>query len=135
MRNYNDLVPEPLTEPLRGKLYVLVRADLAPGYQMAQALHAAVEFSCRHCLDRPFRHWHSTSNTVVILAVHDEGSLHFWMRSLQDEGRSFTVFQEPDLLDACTALACLVQPWEQSPFDSLPLALSSGSRHHWWQRR
>ncbi len=82
------------------KLYVALWSGLTPGQRVAQAIHAAAEFA----LDHPevARAWHAATNTVVSVALGDEGL----DRLLFDlEGRESAVFREPDLGDRLTAVA------------------------------
>ena len=55
-----------MTTPARpAKLYVVVRADLSPGVQAAQALHAHRAFVAEY--PEVERVWFETSNTISIL--------------------------------------------------------------------
>lgn len=89
------------------KLYVLVRDDLSPGLQLAQAVHAATAFAQRH----PERS--ASTENAVILAVPDEATL---LSYATDDG---VLFREPDLGDEATAFATVS---EGSAYSSLPLA-------------
>ena len=91
-------------------MYVLVRADLRPGLQMAQAIHAAVDLALSHPEQAAV-----TPNTIV-LAVPDEGALLDWADRLDVP---FVLFAEPDLGGEHTALACF---HTGEPFAALPLA-------------
>lgn len=87
-------------------MYVLVRDDLTPGQQLAQAVHAAVEHTLKH---------HETvgrTPTVVVLAVPDEASLR---RYASGGG---TLFYEPDL-ESYTAMCDI---GDGSRFSTLRLA-------------
>ena len=96
-------------------MYVLVREDLSPGLQLAQAVHASVEFA----LANPERA--KSTPTVVVLGVPDEDTLLAWADTLcfpdckRDE---YVLFHEPDLGEH-TALA-VVDDGER--FASLSLA-------------
>lgn len=82
------------------KLYVALWDGLTPGQRVAQAIHAAAEFVLRH--PEVARAWHASTNTVVSVALSDEGL----DRLLFDlEGREHTTFREPDLGDRLTAVA------------------------------
>lgn len=89
------------------KMYVLVRADLPPGLQVAQAVHASVEYALR--LPSMAR---STPN-VVVLNVPDESTL------LGLAGPAGFLFHEPDVGDEATAYA---EVTTGERFSSLPLA-------------
>lgn len=98
------------------KMYVLVRSDLLPGLQMAQAIHAASYLASSDNIAL-FQH-----PTVVVLNVRDEKHL------IEMAGRHVRlpatpaqiVFTEPDLGGAATAMACYSTGEE---FRGLPLAL------------
>lgn len=52
------------------KLYVVVRADLSPGLQIAQACHACRAFQAEY---RDLEEsWYTTSNTIAVLSVPSE---------------------------------------------------------------
>lgn len=74
--------------PADAKLYVLVRNDLAPGLQMAQAVHAATAFVHLH------PDLYLATPNVVVLSVPDEESL---IAHATPDG---VLFREPDLLPA-----------------------------------
>lgn len=81
-----------------------MRADLAPGQQLAQAIHAAVELAQRS---------DGLPETVVVLAVADEPTLI--TRAVGDG----TLFREPDLGHSATAYAVVS---DGAPFSDLALA-------------
>jgi peptidyl-tRNA hydrolase len=85
------------------RLYIAVRADLPAGLQVAQAAHAAFTFAHDH--PALTAAWHEHSQYLVIVAVPDEAAL----RALADKGVArdipATVWTEPDLDDAVTAVA------------------------------
>lgn len=82
------------------RFYVALWSGLAPGQRVAQAIHAAAEFALRH--PEAARAWHAGTNTVVSVALDEEGL----DRLLFDlEGRAHATFREPDLGDRLTAVA------------------------------
>lgn len=91
------------------------RADLAPGYRLAQSVHAAIAFA----LDWP--DLARAHETVVCLVAPDECAL----ASLADEVDCVR-FYEPDLGGALTAIACIPFPETRKHFRKLPL--DSGQR-------
>jgi hypothetical protein len=98
------------------RMYVLVRADLPPGLQAAQAVHAASYLAVKSAIAL-FQH-----PTVTVLNVEDEDHLEEEAAKAQPkrgapEGFMFT---EPDLDGANTAFACY-DTGEQ--WSHLPLAL------------
>lgn len=95
------------------KLYLLVRGDLPPGLQLAQAVHASVEFTLR------YRDRAASTPTVVVLTVDDEEQLLGWADVLGWKDRSdYALFHEPDLGEH-TALAIVS---DGTRFAGLPLA-------------
>lgn len=77
-------------------MYLLVRGDLSPGAQLAQAIHAAVEYTLEH------RDHVSRTPTVVVLHVDDEDEL----LAYADLCPGHVLFHEPDL-PGHTALAVI----------------------------
>lgn len=111
-------------EPREERLYVVVRADLPPGLQAAQALHAEREFAAEH--PEIEARWHRESNTVVILAVPDEDELFDLLLSLEKSGVVVSEFREPDLdlLHNLSLTAICVEPAAGPLLRHLPLAFS-----------
>lgn len=100
-------------------MYVLVRDDLPPGTQLAQAVHAATEYTLSN-VDRA-----ASTPTVVVLAVRDQAELLEyadvlcgWCPSRTASRRPYALFHEPDLGEH-TALATISDGRE---FSRLPLA-------------
>lgn len=88
------------------KLYVVTRADISPGYQIAQSVHAAVEATVRTPENvRKFP-------VVICLEAKDEEHL------LCLAPVNASIFYEPDLNDEATAFSL----WcDGSQFCELPL--------------
>lgn len=97
-------------------MYVLVRGDLPPGLQAAQACHAASYLSAADPLVL-YQH-----PTTIVLGVADEEELMHNVRQagFYSQGRGF-LFKEPDLNSEATAYACFSNGGE---FKDLSLALS-----------
>lgn len=111
-----------MSEPLLlDRLYVAVRADLSPGLQAAQAVHAAFEFSHQH--PDVVHRWMSDSNYLVIVSVPDEGALCDLMTAAGAKGIGHTAVREPDIGDELTA--CVLAPGDAARrfCSNLPLAL------------
>lgn len=102
------------------KLYVVVRADLAPGLQAAQACHAAMEFVVARHPDLG-RAWHRGSNNLVLLQVPDGAALRDLARQAGRHRIACAEFFEPDLDYAMTAIA--LGPDGGPLVGQLPLAL------------
>jgi hypothetical protein len=74
---------------------VVTRADLSPGVQIAQAVHAAIEYTKEH--DPPL--------VLAVLAARDEIDLVWLVSDAVQLLIPYTSFHEPDLDDALTAVA------------------------------
>jgi hypothetical protein len=84
--------------------------------------HAAFEFALAH--PALLYDWHTTSNTVVVLATSDELSLGRLCDDASAAGLRLVRFHEPDLDGALTAAA--LEPAAHRLVSRLPLALSRG---------
>lgn len=82
------------------RLYVLVRSDLAPGLQLAQACHALQAFNDQH--PARAKAW---AGNIAVLAVSSQQHLAEVVCPLQREGVPVAVFCEPDEGGAATAAA------------------------------
>lgn len=99
------------------KLYIVVRADLPPGMQIAQACHALRQFTSVHSeIDRA---WYEGSNNLVVLQVPGEDELFDLLARAGEI--PITSFREPDLDDDVTAIA--IGPQGSGLVSQLPLAL------------
>lgn len=105
------------------KLYVIVRADLPPGLQIAQAIHAQREYAAQHAESE--RAWYRASNTVAVLAVADELHLRRLIAQAGFEGAKTAVFHEPDRADEMTAAVVEPGPLGHRLCRKLPLALQT----------
>lgn len=85
------------------RLYVVVDGSLAPGLQIAQAIHAKDEFT--RAYPDVEREWARTSNTISVLAIGNEAALD----ALADRCAVMDVrcarFTEVDLDNRLTAIA------------------------------
>ena len=101
------------------KLYLVTRADLEPGAQLAQTAHVALRFA----LDRPEEAlaWQKGGEVVVVLAARDEIALRFGAALA---GCSPSVFYEPDMGHALTAIALASSDVADRFVKRLPLAMS-----------
>jgi hypothetical protein len=103
------------------KLYVITRADLRPGSQIAQACHGLRQFVEEHpAIDE---NWFKTSNYIAVLAAPDEAALI----RLRDRALSREIacseFREPDMDDSVTCV--VLEPGDDARrlCSNIPLAL------------
>lgn len=95
-----------LEKPL-SKMYVLVRQDITPGYQIAQSIHAKDQFN--HEYPEVENEWYFGSNTIVVLGVENEEALKDFARRAANQNLKYSMFYEPDI-DQHTAL--VIEPGE-----------------------
>lgn len=85
------------------RLYIAVRADLAPGLAAAQIAHAAFLFASQHPeLTRP---WLAQSQYLIVVSVPDEIALIGLASRALSEGIVVSTWSEPDLAEQKTAVA------------------------------
>lgn len=96
----------------QGKLYVIGRADLAPGLRAAQLGHACITWTVENG---------APPDNLVMLEVPDEELLNRVWGALMIVDSTVTPFFEPDLDDALTAVAT-AHPEARRLLGSLPLA-------------
>jgi len=103
------------------KLYVITRADLPPGAQLAQSCHAVSAFAT----DFPSTHaeWHRHGQNLVALQVPGQAELDALLERvlMSEEIERVSAFREPDLAHQLTAIAFGDEA--QRLVSSLPLAL------------
>ncbi len=103
------------------KLYVVVRADLPPGAQLAQSCHAVSAFAA----DFPKTHedWHRHGQNLVVLQIPDEPALTALLEFAigSDAVERVSMFREPDFGHQLTA--CAFDEGISRYVSSLPLAL------------
>lgn len=102
------------------KLRVVVDKELNPGQQLAQAMHAAIEFLMLH--QELSSSWHQLSNSVVIMSATGE-ELVSLLRTCSERQVASAYFREPDMEHKLTAI-CLAPTRESKRITSnLRLAL------------
>jgi hypothetical protein len=104
----------------------VVRGDLPPGLQMAQAMHAAIEF--QHDWPDEARRWNDRSRYLVCVAAPSELDLHDLLARASSLGVRFSAFQEPDLDHEMTAVALQPGTLARQLCSGYPLALRHGTR-------
>ena len=108
------------------KLYVIVRGDLSPGYQLVQSNHAIVEFSIN--FPKLTKRWHEESNYIASLSVNNEDDLLGLLQQCINQGIKCSLFREPDIEYQATAM--VIEPSEEAKrlCSRLPLALKESSK-------
>ncbi len=101
------------------RCYVLVRADLAPGAQLAQSCHALSSFA--HQYRAQHEAWQEGEQNLVVLSVPDELALGDVLRRAVAQGIRSTPYHEPHFGNELTA--CAFEGSVASLVSSLPLAL------------
>ena len=101
------------------KLFIVVRTDLLPGLQAAQACHALSEFREAH--PSTYDHWFATSKTLVLLGVPDNRALESLAEKAKEAGIALAMNFEPDLGGQLTAVGLASQA--QRLVRTLPLLL------------
>jgi peptidyl-tRNA hydrolase len=107
--------------PEYDRLYIAVRADLPPGLQMAQAVHAAFHFYRDH--PSVVKPWLLKSNFLVIVSVPNEDALLDLIKEAASRGITRTAVREPDIDDEATAVALAPGAAARKLCANLPLAL------------
>ncbi len=112
--------------------YLVTRADLSPGLQVAQVAHAAFDFAIRY--PGIASEWSRESNYIVILQVNDEDALMDLADLAERHKQKYVLFYDPDVpvegdesarTGSHTAFA--VEPGSFHMFlTELPLALKEG---------
>jgi len=91
------------------RLYVLVPYNLSPMQQGIQALHVAVELGLMDRSD--YKEWAKNHKTVIVLNAGTTGegsSMEQHLRNLDRLDVSLATFREPDLNNAMTGIAFIV---------------------------
>lgn len=100
-------------------MYIVTRADLSVGAQLAQTAHAATEFVATHPDEAA--EWRATSNSLVVVNAPDEDALINLIFKAQAIGVEPTVFRESDYRDEITAIALPVGRNSRRLCSNLPL--------------
>lgn len=98
-----------------------MRADLPPGLQAAQAVHAGLQFQAEH--PQAVLSWLHDSNYLVVVSVPDEAALLALDKRAEQRGIPRTTVREPDLDDEMTAVTLAPVPEARRLCANLPAAL------------
>jgi len=106
-----------ITSKLKHRMYGFVPYNLSPIQQGIQYFHAAIEYSLKYGNTAPYKQWSKVDKTAMIL---NGGTTNNSSKGENLSGMSaiawelhqndipFAVFQEPDLNDATTGIALVV---------------------------
>ncbi len=106
---------------MSSRLRVIVRADLSPGQQAVQSMHAQVAFAKKHPESESI--WHEQSNTLALLCVSDEAALCKLLQKAEDKGIKVAHFLEPDIDNQMTAICLEACEMARKVCAGLPTAL------------
>lgn len=96
------------------KLYILVNNEMFLPYQGVQGGHALAQWLLEH----PNQTWNN--NYLIYLGV-SELELEKWIFKLGMKKIDFSFFQEPDLDNKVTAIACQLDEKHSNMFEKLKL--------------
>lgn len=85
-------------------MYVIVRSDLAPGYQLPQSTHSAVSWIFKY--PEESKSWHENSDYLIVLNIDNEAKLIELMEKAESLNIKSVGYREEDLDGQYTAL-CL----------------------------
>lgn len=100
-------------------MVVLVPYNLSEIQKGIQAAHAIAEYGFYHPTDK-YCEWVTDYKTIIILNGGTTGTnstMNQYMVDLDKLGVTYKVFQEPDLNDAITGIAFIVDTEEDSHID------------------
>lgn len=108
-------------------MYIIVRGDLKPGEQLAQACHAAFKFTVK--FENLTADWMEKSNYLVIVSVKDEFEINKLLKKADEQYIKHISFEEPDYNNSITAV--VLEPGDKSKrlCSSYPLALKEKKCH------
>lgn len=85
------------------KLYIVLRADLAPGLMIPQACHAQDAFYEEH--PELYKEWRTKYKNLIVKSVTDEAALVQLRERVLNEGAARADYFEEDLGNSLTAIA------------------------------
>jgi hypothetical protein len=96
-------------------MYVLVRLDLSDSYRMAQGTHAVVQYALEQT--ELFTKW--DNGRIVFLGVYGIRGIKDWFFDIAKVNIPLVKYEEPDLDNQPTAIACVVNEIDYDVFDGL----------------
>ncbi len=97
------------------RMYCLVPYNLSPIQQGIQSLHGAIEYGLQASHAELYREWATEHKTIIILNAGTTGPIStMWShkKALDKLGVTHSIFREPDLNNAVTAIAFIVDTKE-----------------------
>ena len=87
-------------EPIKPRLYVVVRRDLSETYRMVQGAHGVAQFALEH--PEAFKEWNN--EFICFLSVFNGLAIDALEEELKLSEMEYSKFIEPDLGDKVTSL-------------------------------
>lgn len=88
------------------RIYTITRQDLSLGQKIVQSNHASTQYLIDHS---PHKKGEWNNGSIICLELGNEKSLKRWIKKLEAQGIKYSLFREPDLDHAITAIAILHQ--------------------------
>lgn len=110
---------------MKYRMYFFVPYNISEIQKGIQAGHAAIQYVVEHGHSKEFRDFYINSKTWIILnggttrySQEDCGSMNQIAESLFDNGIPYTLFQEPDLNNALSAICFLADErvWDKEKY-------------------
>lgn len=89
---------------MKKRIYTITRSDLSIGQKSVQSAHALAQYLIDFNPHIDFK-WNNGS--IINLELGNENSLKRWIKKLEVLGLEYSLFREPDLNYAITAIAIL----------------------------
>lgn len=102
------------------KLTIVTRKDITPGYQLVQSCHSIIQFTFEH--PEIAKEWYKDPY-LAVLSTQDENSLKELIKKAKEKDIKVSVFREPDIDNAITAIVLESSDATRRLTSSLPLAL------------
>lgn len=98
-------------------MYVLVPYNLSPIQQGIQAAHSIVEYSLNPNVSGSYIEWAAQHKTIIILnsgTTGESSTMEAHRKALDKLGVTYRTFREPDLNNAMTGIAFIVDRKEDT---------------------
>lgn len=115
----------PEIHPRDQKIYLITRADLSTGAQLAQTAHVIADFTAQHPTEADT--WRTTSNSLIVVAAPTEQTLYNVISKAHLRHVPTTIFREPDYGNEITAVALAPGKQSRRLCANFPLAGTRGA--------